>query len=92
MMKTNTMFWLKGSAVLIATLALVVGCGGGDDDSGSAAAGPAAAPDSAAASGSSFASFIQSLARGDETSEPLTFSASFANPPEDNTGDFVPLV
>lgn len=89
-MKTNTQYWLKGSAVLIATLALISGCGGGGDD------GPAppitAVPDSASVSSASFIAFIQSLAMGDETSEPLTFSASFANPPEDNSGEPAPLL
>ena len=88
-MKKNTQFWLSGTAVVIALVALN-GCSGGGGG-GVAPAAISAVPDSAGVSGASFVAFIMSLALGDETSEPLTFNATFPATPEDNTGDPVPL-
>ena len=90
-MKTNKLFRLGGSAVLVAALVALGGCDGGGG--GGFAAAPAASttvPDSAGASGASFVAFIMGLI-SDETSEPLTFNATFPATPEDNTGDPVPL-
>ena len=93
-MKTNKLFRLGGSAVLVAALVALGGCdGGGGGGFAAAPAAPAASttvPDSAGASGASFVAFIMGLI-SDETSEPLTFNATFPATPEDNTGDPVPL-
>jgi hypothetical protein len=90
MMKTNLRFWLKASAVTIATLVALSGCGGGDGQPGtSSSSGPGAT--GPGATNISFIAFIKSLLPGDETSQPVTFSSTYTNPPEDNTGTPVPL-
>ena len=92
-MTRTTKFWLSYCAVGMTTLGLLSGCGG-DSDSASAVVPPVAAttiPDSAGTSGASFLAFIQGLAKGDDTTEPLTFSPSFVPPAEDVTGEPVPL-
>jgi hypothetical protein len=82
MMKTNLRFWLKASAATITTLVALSGCGG---NSGNGVPGPGATV-------ASFIAFIQALPQGDETSQPVTFSSTFTNPPEDNTGNPVPVL
>ena len=93
-MKKNKLFRFGGSVALVATLVAMSGCGGGGSGGFAAAPPPApitAVPDSAGVSGASFVAFIMGLALGDETSEPLTFSAAFVDPPEDNVGEPVVL-
>lgn len=77
----------------MATLGVLSGCGG-SSDSGSADVPPKTAntiPDSAGSTVASFLAFVQGLTKGDETSEPLTFSTTFASPAEDVTGEPVPV-
>lgn len=75
-------------AVLSTALALSA-CGGGGNDDGAVDA--TSVPDSAGASPAAFIAFIQGLAQGDETSEPLSFGAGFTAPPGDDTGEPVAL-
>ena len=64
-----------------------------DDDSNTVAQTPASTqvPDSASASAAAFVSYLLTLGAGDESSEPLTLTGSFAVPPEDSA-DPTPLV
>ena len=85
-MKTNLRFWLKASAVTITTLVALSGCGGGDGQPRtSSGPGPGA-------TALSFIAFIKSLPQGDETSQPVKFSSTYAAPPENNTGTPVPVL
>jgi hypothetical protein len=84
-------FSLIWCTVGITTLAVLSGCGGGSDSPDVVPPVATTVPDSAGASGAAFAAFIQGLAQGDETSEPLTFSSTFVEPAEDVTGEPVPV-
>ena len=84
---TKKMAW--GLAAGLATAMALSACGGGGNDNAPVAA--TSVPDSASATSASFVAFILGLALGDETSEPLTFSAGFAVPPDDETGEPVLL-
>jgi hypothetical protein len=87
-MKTNIRFWLKASAVTIATLVALSGCGSDSNSNGVqpvASSGPGA-------TGASFIAFIQALPQGDETSQPVTVNPTYAAPPEDNTGNPAPVL
>lgn len=71
-------------AVGLATTLVLSGCSGGSDD------GPVSStsvPDSAGVSPAAFMAFVKSLVNsgGDETSEPLTISDSFAVPDEETS-------
>jgi len=76
---------------MLATAVVLSACGGGDDDDVQPVAAATSVPDSASTSPGAFVAFIQGLARGDETSEPLTFSAGFAAPPVDEAAEPVVL-
>jgi hypothetical protein len=88
MMKMSKNLAWRLTAVLATAMALGACGGGGNDDVPVAAT---SVPDSAGASSAAFIAFIQGLAQGDETSEPLTFGAGFTAPPGDETGDPVAL-
>lgn len=85
-MKISAKIAFRNSSMLVASLVALSGCGDGSS------VADTTVPDSVSASPASFTSFIQGLAQGDETTEPLTFSPAFVAPPEDNIGDPVPVV
>ncbi|MCY7308155.1 MAG: hypothetical protein LH632_18870 [Rhodoferax sp.] len=86
-MKINKTRALGLAAVLATALALSA-CGGGGNNNVEVAT---SVPDSAFATSAAFTTFILSLVQGDESSEPLTFSAGFTAPPGDETGEPVAL-
>jgi len=93
-MTRTTKFRLSCCAVGIITLGALSGCGG-DSDAAPSVVPPVATntvPVSAGSSGASFLAFIQGLTKGDDTSEPLTFSPNFVAPAEDVTSEPVPVV
>ena len=87
MKTTKNQAW-RLTAMLATAIALSACAGGGNNNTPVAAT---SVPDSASASSAAFIAFIQGLAQGDETSEPLTFNAGFMAPPADETGEPVAL-
>ena len=83
-MKKPLRLWCKGSAVMMLTLVALSGCGGG---SGGNAQSANTVPDSVGGSGPAFTGFVQTLSPADETSEPLAFNTTFAEPPVDETAE-----
>ena len=71
-------------AVGLTTTLLVSGCGSDDDETAPPSA-PTAVPDSAGVSPAAFMAFLLTLGSGDESSEPLTLSDSFAVPNDETS-------
>ena len=78
-----------GLAAALAATLVVAACGGNDDEPVSVG-NALEVPDSAGASSAAFVGYVQTLAAGDETAEPLTIRDAFAVPPDDD-GEPSPL-